>query len=89
MVYFEVVGNVIFWEVFLISGRGEAIGFIFCRIGPVRKIVFHVIDEVAQFWGWNLKLEIRGYDLGYDSRRNWGDVTRGHSPGNARVPDSG
>ena len=30
MVDFEVVGNVIFWEVFLISGRGEAIGFIFC-----------------------------------------------------------
>ena len=58
MVGFEVVGNVIFWEVFLISGRGEAIGFIFCRIGPMKSVVFHMIDEVTQFWGWNRKLEI-------------------------------
>ena len=58
MVDFEVVGNVIFWEVFLISGRGEAIGFIFCRIGPMKSVVFHMIDEVTQFWGWNRKLEI-------------------------------
>ena len=46
MVDFEVVGRVIFMEVFLISGRSKAIGFSFCQIGPVRSIVFHVIDEV-------------------------------------------
>ena len=51
MVDFEVVGGVIFLEVFLISGRGVAIGFIFCRIGSMRSVVFHVIDEVTQFWG--------------------------------------
>ena len=60
IVDFEVVGRVIFLEVFLISGCRKAIGFIFCRIGPMRSIVFHVIDKVTQFWGWNRKLEIRG-----------------------------
>jgi len=50
MVDFEVVGRVIFLEVFLISCRVEAIGFNFCRIGPMRSIIFHVIDEVTQFW---------------------------------------
>ena len=51
MVESVVVRRVIFLEVFLISGRGVANGFIFCRIGPMRSIVFHVIDEVTQFWG--------------------------------------
>jgi len=60
MVDFEVVGGVIFLEVFLISGRGVAIGFIFCRVGPMRSIGFHVIDEVTRFWVWNRKLKIRG-----------------------------
>ena len=50
MVDFEVVGRVIFLGVFLISCRVEAIGFNFCRIGPMRSIIFHVIDEVTQFW---------------------------------------
>ena len=60
IVEFEVVGSVIFLEVFVISGRSNVIGFIFCQIGPMRSIVFHVIDEVTQFWGWNRKLKIRG-----------------------------
>ena len=60
IVDFEVVGRVIFLKVFLISGCRKAIGFICCQIGPMRSIVFHVIDKVTQFWGWNRKLEIRG-----------------------------
>ena len=38
---FEVVGRVIFLEVFMSSGRSKVIGFIFCRIGPMKSVVFH------------------------------------------------
>jgi len=37
IVDFEVVGRVIFLEVFLISGRSKAIGFFFFRIEPMRS----------------------------------------------------